>query len=837
MRNDTKIRSRKPRRAPLALATLCASFLALGGGVSHAATYGLGSPSSFGGAGELRRPTGVAVDQSNGNVFIADTGNARVSEFDSSGAFVRAWGWGVADGEAQFEICTSACQSGIPGGGDGQFQNLFEQIGAAGAAVDPITHDVYVTDQYINNRVQYFDSSGEYLGQFNGADAPATLSGPKGVVVDSSSNVYVADTGHQTVDKFTSSGAYECQITGKAAPSATECNGVSGSATPQEGFSLGGAQGGNLAIDPNGDLYVADAGNGVVDEFNASGAYVRQFSSGSDTAVAVDASGDVFATREGTHVQEFDPSSSLSTPVSDFGAGTITASRGLAINNSTGSVYVPDFSSNQVWNFIPIITPTCSTDTPPANITSTSATVPGTINPNGSDTLYSFEYGLDTSYSAGTTSAADAGTGTSDVPVTGSLSGLEPNATYHYQLRISFGSTSACGDQMFTTQSAKPSVDGESSSGVTQTDATLQAQINPNNQPTTYQFQYGTDTNYAGGTVPVSPGSVGSGFGEQPASAQISGALAPNTTYHFRVVATNATGATAGPDQTMVTLPATPTTYPASSITQTEATLSGTLNPGGIQSSYRFRYGATTSYGQTTAPADAGAGTNPVIATASLAALTPLTVYHYQLIVTTIAGSSASADRTFTTLPLPPGVYTGPAGSVGTTVATVHGSVDPHGADTTYHIEYGTTEAYGARTPDVDSGTAAQPVSTALGGLNPDTTYHYRLIATNSGGTTEGQDQTFTTNAAGAPGSSPLPAGFSLTGTAPAGPAAAIFPTLAGFTPVPPPKAATIPKALTNAQKLSRALRACKKNKSKAKRAKCDKEARKKYGTKAKSKK
>lgn len=96
-----------------------------------------------------------------------------------------------------------------------------------------------------------------------------------------------------------------------------------------------------------------------------------------------------------------------------------------------------------------------------------------------------------------------------------------------------------------------------------------------------------------------------------------------------------------------------------------------------------------------------------------------------------------------------PDVTTGSATGVDATSATLTGTVNPQGAATTYQFEYGTTTSYGMATPSssAGSGSTAQDVSAALTGLASSTTYHYRLVATNTNGTTTGSDGTFTTNA------------------------------------------------------------------------------------------
>lgn len=99
----------------------------------------------------------------------------------------------------------------------------------------------------------------------------------------------------------------------------------------------------------------------------------------------------------------------------------------------------------------------------------------------------------------------------------------------------------------------------------------------------------------------------------------------------------------------------------------------------------------------------------------------------------------------------PPGATTTAASDVTATTATLNGTVVTDGA-TTYHFEWGTTTAYGSRSPE-DSVSGGGPngkdVSADVVGLQPGTTYHFRVVATNADGTTNGADMTFTTPAAG----------------------------------------------------------------------------------------
>jgi subtilisin-like proprotein convertase family protein len=118
-----------------------------------------------------------------------------------------------------------------------------------------------------------------------------------------------------------------------------------------------------------------------------------------------------------------------------------------------------------------------------------------------------------------------------------------------------------------------------------------------------------------------------------------------------------------------------------------------------------------------------------------------------------------------------PAVTTGDADGVTQTAATLHGNVNPRGTGTQYRFEFGTTDAYGSTTDTVDTGTGVADGVAPINGLNPSTTYHYRVVALRSGGVAAaGGDKTFTTNSVPAPPPPPPPpptvtpvAGFSFT--------------------------------------------------------------------------
>jgi len=286
----------------------------------------------------------------------------------------------------------------------------------------------------------------------------------------------------------------------------------------------------------------------------------------------------------------------------------------------------------------------------------------------------------------------------------------------------------------------------------------------------------------------------------------------------------------------------TATTGEAIEITQTTVRFSGLVNGQGFDTHYFFDYGETESYGNK-APViyggeDAGVIATNTTETAEVSSLIPNTTYHYKIFAYNVpcspfcpqsgANTVEGGERTFTTLPLGPAVATDVPGSVGSDAAVVGGEVFAQGAQTSYHVEYGATQALGSNTPPTDAGSATtgRYVTMNLEGLSPDTTYYYRIAASNQGGQAYGDIATFTTNTLGEvnPG---VPMGFSLTGTAPSTPVTMVYPNLTSLTPATAAKTTTNkpvkPKArsckakaraINRARKRRAALKGCRKAKA-----------------------
>ncbi|MDD5068338.1 MAG: 6-bladed beta-propeller [Candidatus Pacebacteria bacterium] len=316
------------------------------------------------GDGQFYTPRGIALDPG-GNIFVSDSLNHRIEKFNSSGTFVSAFGWGVSDGSSAFQTCTSSCQAGISGAGNGEFYRPW------GIAISTTTGNIYVADQF-NHRVQIFDSGFSYIGQFgSGGSGDGQFYYPRGIALDSSDNVYIVDLYGARVEKFDSSGNYLSKF------------GSSGSGDGNFGASY---PGGIAVSTVTGDIYVVDSANDRVEKFDSAGTFLATFGWGisdgshalqtctsscragisgagrgqfdgntqSDESlgIALDASDNVYVvdTVNG-RIAKFD-SSDLSF-VSQFGTteGEFSHPRSLTIATTTGDIYVADTDGNRIEKF------------------------------------------------------------------------------------------------------------------------------------------------------------------------------------------------------------------------------------------------------------------------------------------------------------------------------------------------------------------------------------------------------------------------------------------------------------------------------------------------------
>ena len=192
----------------------------------------------------------------------------------------------------------------------------------------------------------------------------------------------------------------------------------------------------------------------------------------------------------------------------------------------------------------PIVTTNAAT-----NVASFSATLNGSVNPNGLTTTVHFQYGTTTSYGSTTANQTFAGNTTRNVAA--NISGLATHTAYHFRIvATNTAGTRYGSDRTFTTLSptGAPVVRTNPASNVASFSATLNGSLDPHGLTTSVHFQYGTTTNYGLTTAPQSQ----SGNTYRNITANISG-LTSHTTYHFRLVATNADGTRMGSDRTFTT--------------------------------------------------------------------------------------------------------------------------------------------------------------------------------------------------------------------------------------------------------------------------------------------
>jgi phosphodiesterase/alkaline phosphatase D-like protein len=744
---------------------MVAVLLAFAPGAAAQADTGFGHLRQFNET--VLSPTGVAVDQASGNVYVAARNNAEAYEVFA------------------FDPSTGEPIS-LPHPIDGKAtpQESFSEL--AGVAVNQATHDIYVLDSG-RQEIDEFEADGTYLAQFGGpGEEPGTFpAGDRlaGIAIDSTTgDVLVSNESNDVITRFSATGGYVSQF-GRPGSGDGQFSGPTG-----------------VALDSHGAVYVADPGNSRVEKLGPTGGFLATLPAASPMAVAVDPANDhVFVGDAGSsgvpgeyHILEYSSSGTL---LDDFGYSFINRSVGMAFGDLNDELYVADRENNDISVFGQTTLPAASTGAA-SNLGTTTATLSGTLNPEGTEAHYYFQYGTTTEY--GSESPARPGepaTGTSNVNASTTLTELEANTTYHYRLVATNPAGSTYGqDQTLTTTQAPPTITEETGTATSATEATLSGGILPGNLDTTYHFDYGTSPTTYEASVPIPDGEAGA----SPTSvSQAIVGLQPDTTYYFRLVATNnANGSpstTYGEQATFATPPPPPAvaSLAATDITTTSATLSGTIGRAGSATEYIFEYesscfaGLPFYYSFLCSPSPisgsegtVGAGTGDETVTTLFTGLNPNTRYFYDVVGTNAGGTAHGEPREFTTLPLPPSITNRGVGEISQSTALIFGAIKPNGADTTYTVEYGVSSAYGAATPAApvptgSTATEAKDVATELQGLRANTTYHYRLVATNPGGTTNGEDGAFTTT---------TPEAYPVAPTATTGTTASVTSTTASLT-------------------------------------------------------
>ncbi len=416
------------RRLRTVVVLCVASSFALSAAVARAEAPKLIPYGSF--ASVTTDPIGVAVDQSSGDVYVEGFFNESAPPFDKF--------------DAQDKLLSPPSPFG-------------EEGNHASVAVNPTNGDVYVLN--ISASIETYDpSNGKLLGSF-----PVEPSGnifglftSVQIATDSAGDVYVPVIPDNEVLEYS--------------PAGTLLHAFTGSGT------LKGPTG--VAVDASGNLWVADDGHNRVEELSPADLPIGEIKSEGVRTVALDGHGDVFVgvINEAdfcgslippcSHLVEY---SSAGVQLADVGAGTFGSGEGpnyarspfefppmLAVNESSGLVYVPDASRQLVWVFGPPKAPVVEKEVA-AEVDTSEAKLGTLVNPGGIGTSYRFEYGTTTAYGHSTPfPEGSVGEEITSRTVWAAASGLEPGTTYHYRVVATNELGEAVGpDRTFTTLTAE----------------------------------------------------------------------------------------------------------------------------------------------------------------------------------------------------------------------------------------------------------------------------------------------------------------------------------------------------------------------------------------------
>jgi hypothetical protein len=469
-------------------------------------------------SGSFEGATGVAVQQTSGDVFVLESGNGgRVYKFDDGGKPVNFSSSGTnAIGEV-----------GYAGGAEAEI--------AVDNSTGPDAGDLYVAN---NNGVKiYSSSSGAQLGELTGGEMC-------GVAVDPSGNVYVG-VYPETVRRY--------KPVANAVTNADETASMSGLTSVC-----------NVAVDSAGDVYAARYTGGIT-KYDA-----LQFGSLTATGTSVDPhgrtlaldplSGELFVDAV-TRIAQYDGTTEPPTRRGTTGAsgsGTLASSFGVASYHATGDLYVADGAAVEIFGPGTVV-PGANAE-PATGLTSSSATLHGTVEPAGAEiTSCVFEYGTEagTLTQSSPCSPAAPYTGTTPVAITAQANGLHGGTLYYYRVAVADASGSVASEEG-SFETLGPLLTEEAFFGVGSRGATVTSSIDAHGKATSYFVEYGRTSAYESSTQPVDIGAGESSIAVQEHLYE----LQAGTAYHFRFVAENADGASYGPDLVLTTHPAVPAGLP-----------------------------------------------------------------------------------------------------------------------------------------------------------------------------------------------------------------------------------------------------------------------------------
>jgi hypothetical protein len=547
----------------LALLALMALAIPANAGETHIVSSSFGESGSGDGQVSLAESSGLAVNETTHDVYVADTGNHRVVQFDSAGNFIRAFGADV--GGAGVDVCTTGCVAGTSGTAPGAFAapTFIAVDNSAGASGG----DVYVADTS-NNVVTKFEADGTLVsswgvgGQLNGSTAPGGPFGEiVGIAVDASGGLSVLRGGNPgQMFRFSESGAFGTEF-----------------ATPRGSARIG------LAVDPDGNFFKAN-GDLSVEKFKASGADIgRVNNSASTTGLAVDpSSGELFIDK-GAAIDSyaFTPSGEVvgsgctpapfagCAPTTSFGSGDLSAGAGLAFDGTSEVLYAADRGAGEILGFIATFLPSAATQAA-TDVENDSAILHGTLSADGGpEASCEFQYTPEATFqsegfaTATSIPCSPAGpfTGSATEVVSGQATGLDAETAYRFRIVAANEDGPKLGQALSFATAGLPLISAQSVEEVGPTDAIVSAKLNPNWAKTTYHVEYGTTNAYGQSTAESLPIGFEGDDSDHTVSVHIGG-LAPGTAYHYSFVATNVAGSAEGTDTTFATYPVPPTFGP-----------------------------------------------------------------------------------------------------------------------------------------------------------------------------------------------------------------------------------------------------------------------------------
>jgi hypothetical protein len=405
-------------------------------GTAGSSLRNIGNTDGTGSAARFSSPYGLTVDAA-GNVYAADYGNHTIRKVTPAGV-----------------VTTLAGTAGLTGSTNGT-GSAARFSSPSSVAVDS-AGNVYVAD-YANQVIRKVTPAGVVTtlsgsaglsGSTDGTGSAARFKNPSGVAVDSSGNIYVADSGNHTIRKVTSSG-----VVATVAGTAGSIGSIDGTGSAAR---FDGPTG--VAVDSAGNVYVADRDNNTIRKVNPAGVVTTlagSWGNGSNdgtgsaarfsgpSGLAVDSTGNVYVADQGNHtIRKVSPAGVVttlagSTGVIGYNTGYVSARfnypRAVVVSSS-GRMYVANSSFHQIAQaelvgFQPVLT-----QTNVSGLGVSGATLNGTVNPNGFVTTGAFEYGLTPAYGSSTSLTLSPSTGTTAQLVSAGLTGLSSETLYYYRL-------------------------------------------------------------------------------------------------------------------------------------------------------------------------------------------------------------------------------------------------------------------------------------------------------------------------------------------------------------------------------------------------------------------